>query len=85
MASSPTLRHQPTRSVLRYQAWLTTHVKNPKNLTRLIYPSKKSNQLGLSISSGIANPFERSTSLVCPFCLALWKKENFLLLVLDGA
>ena len=26
-----------------------------------------------------------SVGLVCPFHLALWKKENFSLLVLDGA
>ena len=30
-------------------------------------------------------PFERSVDLVCPFCLALWKKESFSLLMPDEA
>ena len=52
MASSPALRHQAFRSALKHQmsrsalghqAWLTTHVRNPEDLTGLICPSKRSN------------------------------------------
>nr|CAN71780.1 hypothetical protein VITISV_028675 [Vitis vinifera] len=45
----------------------------------------RSNRLDLPIPSGIVGPSKRLTSLICPFRLALWKKENFSLLVLDGA
>ena len=65
--------------------WLTTHVRNPEDLTGLICPSKRSSRLGLSIPSSIVGPSERLANLVCPFCLALWKKENFSLLVPNEA
>ena len=52
-------------------------------LTGLIFPSKRSSQLGQSIPYGIVSPSTRSINLVYPFRLALWKKENFSLLVLD--
>ena len=78
------LRHQASNSVLKHQAWLTTHVRNTEDLAGLICPSDRSNRLGLSISSGIVSPPKRSASLVCPFYLALWNNENFSLMVPDG-
>ena len=75
--SSLVLRHQVSSPKLRHQAWLTTHAKNLEDLTKLIFLSKRSNRFGLSISSSIVSPSERSIGLVCPFHLALWKKENF--------
>ena len=79
------LKHQSFRPMLKYQAWLTTHVRNPEDFIELIYPSERSNRLDLSISSGIISLSERPISLLCPFRLALWKKENFLLLMPEGA
>ena len=79
------LRHQVSRPALRHQVWLTTHARNPKDLTELICLFERSNRLGLSILSGIVSLFERSVDLVCPFCLALWKKESFSLLMPDEA
>ena len=51
--SSLLLKHQESSPSLRQQAWLTTYVKNPKDLTGLICPFERSNRLGLSISSSI--------------------------------
>ena len=84
MASSSQFRHQASSLALRHQAWLTTYVKNPEDWIGLIFLSKRSSRLGLSIMSDIVSPFERSANLVCSFRLTLWKKENFSLLVLDG-
>ena len=33
----------------------------------------------------MVSSFEKSVGLICPFHLALWKKENFSLQVSDGA
>ena len=61
------------------------HVRNPEDLTELICPSERFSRFSLSISSDIVSPSEKSVDLVCLFRLVLWKKENFSLLVPDGA
>ena len=53
------------------------HAKNPEDLTEWICLSDRFSQLGLSIMSGIVGLSKRPTGLVCPFRLALWKKESF--------
>ena len=78
------LRHQSFRPMLRHQAWLTTHVRNFKDLTGWICSFDRSSWLGLSIPSGIVGPSKRSIGLVCLFHLVLWKKENFSLLIPNG-
>ena len=62
------LKRQVFGSTLRHQTSLTTYVRNPDDLTRLICSSEMSSQLDLSIPSGILG--------VQLACLAMWKKET---------
>ena len=61
-ASRPTLRHQASSPSLEHLAWLTIHARNPEDLTELICPSERSNQLGLSIPSSIVEERKLITS-----------------------
>ena len=83
--SRSTLRYQASRLTLKHQAWKTTHARTSEDLTGWICLFDRSSWLSLSILSNIVGPSKRLTNLVCPLCLALWKKERFSLLVPDGA
>ena len=61
-ASRPTLRHQASSPSLEHLAWLTIHVRNPEDLTELIYPSERSNQLGMFIPFSIVEERKLPTS-----------------------
>ena len=77
--------YSPILECISQEAQQTTHARNPEDLIGWICPFDRSSRLDLSISSGITDQSKMSVGLVCLFHLTLWKKENFSLLVPNGA